>query len=424
MITTLVDKSILNQIQWGDLACNPLRSTPFNKKINVNDSLTISIQDKNYTINHNFLINCEKNPEPLLIYYCEDFLFLCKAAQYGITGVFDMCKNVLIIPDLVYEIHFKSVVENFLRLREKYNSEFSNLINNTTFAKKQICTFIGTRQIMHHFMQELPGVQKLFNTINIQKIYSFFEYYGPHNYVLNTKIPIENVLSVDQLFLDTCIKHNFYYKVVPSHTTPELITRIKTYAYELCELPLLTYNKCFLFTIRTTKRILKNQEEFIVNCIKQLENLYPGSLFFIDGYTKLYNSWVTETHPHVIKEQKIFKNIQKQLPDIKLQSLIFVDILTYINYVQKVDFYIAHIGTLQHKIGFFSKARGLVHGGADKLQGDWTKLWYNESHFGKTVQRFSDECVEYENDTYNSSYNMKIDQSVLFLQQYITSLVL
>lgn len=405
MITTVVNSNEISQINW----------------VTKNHQLpaTISFLNKHFNVSHNFLINCDNNPEPLLIYYSENLLFLCKAAQYRITGVFNTINKELILSDLVYEKHFKDVIVNFISLTEKYNIEFNSYINST---HNKICTFIGTRQIMHHFIQELPGVQKLINEMSIQKIYSFFEYYGPHEYVLDTNIPIEHVKCIEQLFVTTCVEKIGFNKVILSHTTPELLTRVKEFAYRMGETSTRAFNKCFLFTIRTTKRLLINQEEFIVNSIQMLEEMYPGSTYYIDGYTKLHNSWVDEDHPHVRKERKIFIDIQKKLPHINLKSLIFIDLITYINRVRYVDFYISHIGTLQHKIGYFSEARGLIHGGADKLIGNWKDLWYNSSHFGKTVQRYSDECVTYENNTYNSSYSLHCKQCNEFLKEYLKNI--
>ncbi len=402
MITTVINNDEISQIKW----LSKVHQLP----------AIISFQNQHISINHNFLINCDKNPEPILLYYSKKYLFLCKAAQYRVLGVYNIISKELIIADVVYENHFKSVIENFIRLTEKYSSEFNLHINSTP---KKVCTFVGTRQIMHHFMQELPGVQKLVNEIDIQKIYSFFEYYGPHDFVLNTNTPIVYVENIEQLFVSTCVEKISFYKLILSHTTPEILSRVKDFAYRISEPSTSTFNKCFLFTIRTTKRLLTNQEEFIINSIQMLEEVYPGSLYYIDGYTKLHNSWVEDTHPHVQGERKIFSNIQKALPNINIKSLIFIDLVTYINSVRYVDFYVSHIGTLQHKIGFFSNARGLIHGGADKLIGDWQDLWYNASHFGKTVQRFSDECIVYENNTYNSSYKLKIKECMLFLRGYL-----
>ncbi len=405
MITAIISSNDISQIKWT----TKTHQLP----------ATISFQNKHINTNHNFLINCDKNPEPILIYYSETYLFLCKAAQYCVVGVFDMIKNELIIPDIVYENHFKSVIEKFISLTEKYSFEFKSYINST---HNKICTFIGTRQIMHHFIQELPGVQKLINETDIEKIYSFFEYYGPHDFVLNTNIPIVYVENIEQLFVSTCVEKICFYKLILSHTTPEILSRVKDFAYRMSEPSTRTFNKCFLFTIRTTKRLLINQEEFIINSIQMLEEIYPGSLYYIDGYTKLHSSWVEDTHPHVQRERKIFSNIQKALPNINIKSLIFIDLVTYINSVRYVDFYVAHIGTLQHKIGYFSSARGLIHGGADKLKGNWKELWYHSSHYGKTVQRYSDECVTYENSTYNSSYTLHCKQCNDFLKEYLKNI--
>lgn len=408
MITTIVNSDVIAQTKWLNGSCHLPE--------------TVSFQNLHININHNFLINCDRQFEPLLIYYSKDYLFLCRAAPYHIVGVFNVLKNELIISNILYEKHFKSVLETFISLTKKYSFEFNSYINSTP---NKICTFIGTLQIMHHFIQELPGVQKLINETAIEKIYSFFEYYGPHEFILNTNIPIEHIKNnegVEQLFVTTCVEKIKFYKYVLTHPAPEIISRVKEFAYHTCEPSTKTFNKCFLFTVRTTKRVLINQEEFIIKSIQMLEEMYPGSIYYIDGYTKLHSSWVDETHIHVQRERVLFNNIQKALPNINIKSLIFIDLVTYINKVRYVDFYIAHIGTLQHKIGYFSNARGLIHGGADKLKGEWKELWYHPSHFGKTVQRYSDACVTYENNTYNSYYTLHCDLCNIFLKEYLKSI--
>ena len=171
------------------------------------------------------------------------------------------------------------------------------------------------------------------------------------------------------------------------------------------------YNKCILFTVRASHRKLKNQIGFICTCIKQLEKKYPNSIFLIDGMSKLHTTDYTEESNLVVAEKEIFKQISERLNGIRVHSLIFTDIKTFINYAMYVNYYVSHIGTCQHKLGYFSKATGVVHGGGEceRSKTD-ANGWYWSAHFGNVCRKIDNYCFEYDNvQSYNSDYVARLD---------------
>ncbi len=54
-------------------------------------------------------------------------------------------------------------------------------------------------------------------------------------------------------------------------------------------------------------------------------------------------------------------------PRVLVRNLIGTSIFESMSGIQDLDAYVAHIGTLQHNLGWFSGARGIVHGPQSEL---------------------------------------------------------
>jgi hypothetical protein len=63
------------------------------------------------------------------------------------------------------------------------------------------------------------------------------------------------------------------------------------------------------------------------------------------------------------QEVDVCRVIADRLPaGVLTRNLIGTSILESMRGIQDVDAYVAHVGTLQHKLGWFSGARGIAHG--------------------------------------------------------------
>jgi hypothetical protein len=378
------------------------------ERVNLIDNLAFYFKNEQHIVLKNFLLG-KKNQSKHLLYLTEKYIFISSTTHYNTDAIYDNTTRDLYIKDESLKQEYIECISSFKFLIFKHRTLFQNHIKNNNNIK--LCTFLGTKQIMHHYINDLQGVETLSKDIDLTALYSYFEYYGPHERVLSfcDKTKIIRDKDVEELFIDTCKKNLFFIKHITSFVTKELNDRVLKYALENFDKSSLKlkFNKCILFTVRCSHRMLKNQAEFIATCIHEFEKRYPNSLYLIDGMSRLHSTSYTEESPLVRFEKNVFNEIQNLIPsNIQLQSILFQDINTFIQYAQIVDFYIANIGTCQHKLGYFSRASGIVHGGGESRHAEVSDQgWYWESHFGQVCRRMSNDFFKYDNiNDYNSNY--------------------
>lgn len=396
----LITSTLKDNDTWSESYNSDERFCKEQLKINeLSDRLMCKYKNNTHYILKTFLIFQNTNQNIVLFRVSKKYIFISDVTHYrNINAIYDIESKQLTIDNSKKTNHFIELVTIFTNLIKKHK----DLYNKHLFNNKDIklSTFIGVKQIMHHYVNELSGLYNLlFNNRCVHSVYCQFEYYCCYeslfNEVLNDTL-IRRKISVEEIFLQTCKENLFFIKqcndIVPSELNLKVINTALNNNITL-QKKLKTFfaqkNKCFLFTVRNSHRKLINQVGFIVTCIRELNILYPNSIFLIDGSTKLIDTNLTESSSLIQKERETYLQICERLESVNLKhiktySLIFEPIDTFIQYAQYVDFYISHVGTLQHKLGYFSNANGVVHGGGESHHVATDKEgWYWGAHFGK-----------------------------------------
>jgi hypothetical protein len=126
-------------------------------------------------------------------------------------------------------------------------------------------------------------------------------------------------------------------------------------------------------TVRTAGRTCSNLGELIRETYERLLPLFPNVGFVIDGWVFGESEIIDHSAVATSLDKKYSTRISDELAAARsafqfipgtavVRNLIGTSILQSIAGLQDIDAYIAHVGTLQHKIAFFSLKRGLVHG--------------------------------------------------------------
>ena len=397
------EKDIFININKTDLNCNTLKRC-----------MVFNFKGKNYTILRTFLISKSNKSDIQLFHYTSEYTFIASVTDYYVEAIYDNTTKILYMNSAnnAHKNLYVSNLDIFTRLIQTHKDIFQHHLENT--APVKLCTFLGIKQIMHHYINDMSGIWMLLAELKIHALFSQFEYYGKHEDLFKEKLAntiIFRNLDIEEIFIKTCKENLFFIKRIDSFVPTTLNLSVINNAKTNSKICMPKYNKCVLFTVRTSHRKLVNQAGFIVTCIKQIEKRYPDSLYLIDGMSKLYSTEFTEESPLIKEEKKVFTLIQSRLPNIQIQSLIFSNIMEFINYAQYVDYYVAHIGTCQHKLGYFSKAKGVVHGGGDSRFGETDKDgWYWRSHFGRVCTKIDNCCFVYDKKhDYTSNYTAKLD---------------
>lgn len=411
----LIDENLSNKIT--DLSFKDKRFKEKNTDINaLKYRLQYNYDNREHYVIKNFLLFKNLNNNIVLFSVTDDFFFISDVTHYDrIDAIYNIQKKQLTVSKIKKTDYFIELITIFTNLITQHNDVYIKHLKNINAT--QLSSFLGVKQIMHHYINELSGLYDLLSTTHLHTIYSQFEYYGKHEEILQTKTSIKKKTSVEDVFLQTCTENLFFIKqcntFIPESLNKRVI-EVNKKIFKKSNLVLPTARpprKCFLFTVRTSHRKLINQVGFIVTCIKQFNLRFPNSIYLIDGISKLYDTDLTENSTHVQNEKKVYLQIQERLVqakinNIEIYSLIFEPIQTFIAYAQNVNYYVSHVGTCQHKLGYFSNANGVVHGGGDsKFVSKDKDGWYWGDHFKQKCTCLDNDFFVYDDKTnYNSNY--------------------
>jgi hypothetical protein len=140
-------------------------------------------------------------------------------------------------------------------------------------------------------------------------------------------------------------------------------------------------------TIRSTDRVCANLRELIEAIYTAFRPRYPGIGFIIDGWVFSELDAAPKAAP-IQREADMASDIFRNIPESAvIQSLIGKSILSSIAGVMDIDAYVAHVGTLQHKIAFFASVGGIVHGPETQMKNIDSGAFQTEAGIAPTYLR-------------------------------------
>lgn len=131
-------------------------------------------------------------------------------------------------------------------------------------------------------------------------------------------------------------------------------------------------------TTRSAGRVCTNLVDVVYEIFQGIKTHYPNVRIMIDGWVfseseMLLGSsaamalWSPQRH-QLATELQIARQIANRLPkNAILRTTIGMSMLDSIASLQDTDVYFAHVGTLQHKLGFLTSAAGIIHGPKEQL---------------------------------------------------------
>jgi hypothetical protein len=162
---------------------------------------------------------------------------------------------------------------------------------------------------------------------------------------------------------------------------PLLIARLRQAARLAAPQPVLDPRPdvTLAFTLRASGRVCVNLVEVVVACVAALQPHYRRIRVLLDGWVLPESIVVAGSAPlalaqhsyhreNVLLECALATEIINALPQgVLVRSLVGETMLTSISVLQDADAYVAHVGTLQHKLSFLSGAPGMMHGPREQL---------------------------------------------------------
>ncbi|WP_348759451.1 hypothetical protein [Candidatus Methylocalor cossyra] len=248
------------------------------------------------------------------------------------------------------------------------------------------CCFVDTRHFAHHIWNALTGFQKLatspYHLERLQKLLITAEPMGPIDGIfpelkgkpiVRAQVrDLPRLALKDHLFLfrlggnklgDQVLQR--LYRVALDNTPGEIVKEAREFGEK--------YWPILWVTIRTGNRTWVSQAEGIAAIANRLKHKYPGFALVIDGYC-LPQDYPSPSYedaaPVLDKERQVIRTIMGRLGShIPVKVVAGRPICESLIYARLIDYYLAHHGAIQHKIGWFSKKPGVVHSNRTVLSG-------------------------------------------------------
>ncbi len=255
-------------------------------------------------------------------------------------------------------------------------------------ASKNICVLCDCGQFAHHLWNALTGINKMIEAkleSHMDKFIIAAEPFGPIDDIFpelgkciieRRKFENLSTLSIkDNLLLirlGDCIISNGLIKRVRKTSLEKVPESISESVQEMRE----KYWPILWVTLRTGNRTWESQCEGIVNIVIDIKKEYPRLSIIIDGFCIPYGKSHIGLHKQnelIEKEQKLVNNIEKAIgEDVHITVTIGKTIAESVVIAEAADCYLAHHGSIQHKIGWIRNCPGVVHSNPDVLKG-WTQ---------------------------------------------------
>lgn len=132
-------------------------------------------------------------------------------------------------------------------------------------------------------------------------------------------------------------------------------------------------------TLRNDGRRCVNLADVVAEVVRQLMHEFPDIGVILDGYVLPESDLVAGSsvatilengYPTLLKNEfAVASDLAAKLPPgVLIGNLIGRSMIESIEAMGCVDAYMSHVGTLQHKLGFLTKASGVVHGPRAQLE--------------------------------------------------------
>jgi hypothetical protein len=302
---------------------------------------------------------------------------------------FPRCELIVVLHKLPWK---ESLFDCFKAYAVTNCKKLKKYLNNCDRPKKAI--LIDCPHFAHHLWNELSGLYKIYEADLLSKIDFFLTLDEPIGQIddIFPEIPQEKIRRIKRIELTEEILENNYFVIRAglNYIKQDLAERIDKASRKYCSFSFLeevekAKQDCFPLlwvSIRTNNRTWISQTEGIANIIKKLSEKFPNFGIVIDGFSIPYGtldkSWTKAT----IEEQKqVVKNIQELVnPKIKIYNTVGCEMYESIVWSEAVDLYIAHHGSIQHKIGWIANKPGIVHANKQVLKHDWhPTFWAREN---------------------------------------------
>ncbi|MDJ0688698.1 MAG: hypothetical protein QNJ41_09320 [Xenococcaceae cyanobacterium MO_188.B32] len=342
---------------------------------------------------------------------------------------------------------FKALlVSNF----DKFHRYFHSQLNI-----KKIAVIIGAENFAHNILNELSGINRLYQRNLLNKVDKFLVLREPLGSIdkIFPEIPIGKIKYINQNKIWQEIVSNNYLvvNIGDCFIKQDLVNRVYQVAINNCSLEVInrikkakeSYSPLLWVSIRVGNRTLTNQIECLSKVINALYQNFPQLGVVFDGfslpadygikrpqqaYQKILGDREMEDIESIIKQQNEVANniVNNLLSNIKVFNTIGCSIFETNIWANAIDIYLAHHGTMQHKVGWLANKPGVVHSNSKVLGSFKWIVGVREFEIRPVYinQKYARNVDIEKNGKYNKltvlkkSFNYYIDWKVIYRELY------
>lgn len=279
----------------------------------------------------------------------------------------------------------------------KYETRLSKGVESQVSgkAKKSIGLVDQLPNYAHQMIHHLSGLDRLIENENSDKLDEIWivgiEFFGKVEHLFpSLENKIKRFSSRDEVS-DLLIQGNHMpYRLGCGVFRRRLQSQIIKRASECYKIkPKLDRYPLIAITLREQDRRCVNLEAIISRIMSRLGSKYPKLAFVLDGWVRpggceeenetAKDMQLSDVEENIKREQRIAERIVRELPqDTVIRNLVGMPMLQSIIGIADIDLYLSHVGTLQHKLGFFSCKPGVAHGPTSYMEKQMSFEFFSE----------------------------------------------
>ncbi|CAH2603419.1 conserved protein of unknown function [Rhodovastum atsumiense] len=219
----------------------------------------------------------------------------------------------------------------------------------------------------HQIMNNLSGLQRLIDTGAHQQFDEFWivgkEFFGDTQKLFPEIANKIRRMSYDEVKTGYGKVHKIGANIFPR----SLRNRILRRALQKFSPEILNADPVIAFSVRNDGRRCLNLVEVVSKIVSHFLPRYPRLGVILDGWclpdSPLPDAIFTTNSALIGTEVALCRQVMAELPStLPVKVLVGTSILKAISSLQCIDAYVSHVGTPQHKLGWFTQAGGVVHG--------------------------------------------------------------
>lgn len=323
------------------------------------------------------------------------------------------------------------------RLEEAWNAGSVG----SSLTKGRGILVIGHPNFAHHLWNELAGLDAWLKTARPENICALsivpmYEPIGPLERLFPSLVTAK-MIREKMDFVRTSSK-TLATRIGSTQISESVRQVVTTYAEDACDMSVVSKIRgaydgagpIFWVTVRLDGRTCDNQREFLVELLSRIESEYPQSHVILDGFSfpsdfgnpsfdglrRAFEERATETNNFI---NGVLNDLHRRRC-YRATNASCLSLINSIALAANADYYVAHAGTIQHKIAWVHNTPGYIHTCSAGLT-ESARRWYADQVERGTIPSIAPKDLI--SDTSPSSAHVRASRNSNYMIKSVGDLV-